>query len=87
MPSSSALKNALIDPAVNLIIAKLKKELEIMKTKVRVKVFSGMVPLRNLWVFFKYQSTQEELNAWKFTPDSSTGKRLMAKCRSVSEYF
>jgi hypothetical protein len=35
VPSSSSLKNALIDPAVNLIIAKLKKELEMMKTKVR----------------------------------------------------
>jgi regulator of replication initiation timing len=24
---------------------------------------------------------QSELSAWKFTPDSNTGKRLMAKCR------
>lgn len=24
---------------------------------------------------------QNELSAWKFTPDSNTGKRLMAKCR------
>merc|ERR1719429_318807 len=27
------------------------------------------------------QETQEELSAWKFTPDSVTGKRLMSKCR------
>ena len=29
------------------------------------------------------QETQEELSAWKFTPDSVTGKRLMAKCRQL----
>ncbi|QQP38353.1 Uncharacterized protein FKW44_018908 [Caligus rogercresseyi] len=27
--------------------------------------------------------TQEELSAWKFTPDSVTGKRLMSKCRQL----
>ncbi|KAI9560538.1 female lethal d-like protein [Daphnia sinensis] len=27
------------------------------------------------------EETQNELSAWKFTPDSNTGKRLMAKCR------
>ena len=27
------------------------------------------------------EDTQNELTAWKFTPDSNTGKRLMAKCR------
>merc|ERR1711899_701126 len=31
----------------------------------------------------KLQETQEELSAWKFTPDSVTGKRLMAKCRQL----
>ena len=31
----------------------------------------------------KMQETQEELSAWKFTPDSATGKRLMAKCRQL----
>ena len=31
----------------------------------------------------KQQETQEELNAWKFTPDSATGKRLMSKCRQL----
>lgn len=29
----------------------------------------------------KLEDTQNELAAWKFTPDSNTGKRLMAKCR------
>lgn len=29
----------------------------------------------------KLENTQNELSAWKFTPDSNTGKRLMAKCR------
>lgn len=31
----------------------------------------------------KMQETQDELSAWKFTPDSATGKRLMAKCRQL----
>eukprot|EP00094_Tigriopus_californicus_P006071 TCALIF_05847-PA protein Name:"Similar to wtap Pre-mRNA-splicing regulator WTAP (Danio rerio)" AED:0.44 eAED:0.44 QI:0/-1/0/1/-1/1/1/0/381 len=31
----------------------------------------------------KMQETQEELTAWKFTPDSVTGKRLMSKCRQL----
>lgn len=29
----------------------------------------------------RLEDTQNELSAWKFTPDSNTGKRLMAKCR------
>lgn len=29
----------------------------------------------------KVEEMQSELSAWKFTPDSNTGKRLMAKCR------
>lgn len=28
----------------------------------------------------RLEETQNELSAWKFTPDSNTGKRLMAKC-------
>lgn len=63
IPSTNALRNTLIDPAVNLVIIKLKKELEATKTKM--------------------QETQEELSAWKFTPDSVTGKRLMSKCRQL----
>ncbi|XP_055694183.1 pre-mRNA-splicing regulator female-lethal(2)D isoform X2 [Lutzomyia longipalpis] len=60
-PGPSALKNALLDPAVNLLFQKLKTEL--MQTRARL------------------EETQNELSAWKFTPDSNTGKRLMAKCR------
>lgn len=29
----------------------------------------------------KVEEMQNELSAWKFTPDSASGKRLMAKCR------
>ena len=29
----------------------------------------------------KVEEIQNELSAWKFTPDSNTGKRLMAKCK------
>lgn len=50
-----------MDPAVNLLFQKLKKELKATKAKL--------------------EETQNELSAWKFTPDSNTGKRLMAKCR------
>uniref|UniRef100_A0A1L8DFW5 Putative splicing regulator n=1 Tax=Nyssomyia neivai TaxID=330878 RepID=A0A1L8DFW5_9DIPT len=60
-PGPSALKNALLDPAVNLLFQKLKTEL--VQTRARL------------------EETQNELSAWKFTPDSNTGKRLMAKCR------
>ncbi|EGW00160.1 Pre-mRNA-splicing regulator WTAP, partial [Cricetulus griseus] len=31
----------------------------------------------------KRQQAQNELSAWKFTPDSQTGKKLMAKCRML----
>lgn len=31
----------------------------------------------------RLEETQNELSAWKFTPDSNTGKRLMAKCRQL----
>ncbi|KAK9743664.1 WTAP/Mum2p family [Popillia japonica] len=31
----------------------------------------------------RLEDTQNELSAWKFTPDSNTGKRLMAKCRML----
>lgn len=31
------------------------------------------------------EDTQNELSAWKFTPDSNTGKRLMAKCRLLHQ--
>ncbi|XP_022220212.2 pre-mRNA-splicing regulator female-lethal(2)D isoform X2 [Drosophila obscura] len=60
-PTALALRTALLDPAVNLLFERLKKELKATKTKL--------------------EETQNELSAWKFTPDSNTGKRLMAKCR------
>ncbi|XP_062510498.1 pre-mRNA-splicing regulator WTAP-like isoform X2 [Corticium candelabrum] len=31
----------------------------------------------------KLEQAQDDLSAWKFTPDSVTGKKLMAKCRSL----
>ncbi|XP_051165485.1 pre-mRNA-splicing regulator female-lethal(2)D isoform X2 [Leptopilina boulardi] len=60
-PSAAALRSALLDPAVNILIQKLRQELTTTKAKL--------------------EDTQNELSAWKFTPDSNTGKRLMAKCR------
>ncbi|VVC31690.1 Hypothetical protein CINCED_3A015681 [Cinara cedri] len=57
----SSLSCPLQDPAVNLLIQRLRQDLSATKTKL--------------------DETQSELNAWKFTPDSNTGKRLMAKCR------
>lgn len=33
----------------------------------------------------RLDDTQHELAAWKFTPDSNTGKRLMAKCRLLHQ--
>lgn len=55
------LRNAMLDPAVNLLFERMRQEVETMRTRLR--------------------ETQDELSAWKFTPDSNTGKRLMAKCR------
>jgi chromosome segregation ATPase len=31
----------------------------------------------------KLEQAQNDLTAWKFTPDSVTGKKMMAKCRSL----
>ena len=31
----------------------------------------------------KLAQVNEEMSAWKFTPDSVTGKRLMARCRQL----
>lgn len=55
----------LVDPAVNVLIQRLKQELT--STKARL------------------EETQNELSAWKFTPDSNTGKKLMAKCRLLHQ--
>ncbi|XP_015110810.1 pre-mRNA-splicing regulator WTAP [Diachasma alloeum] len=60
-PSASSLRSTLLDPAVNILIQRLRQELITTKAKL--------------------EDTQNELSAWKFTPDSNTGKRLMAKCR------
>lgn len=62
-PSTAAMRSALLDPAVNVMMVALKKELESTKAKLA--------------------QTTEEMSAWKFTPDSVTGKRLMAKCRQL----
>jgi len=62
-PSTAAMRNALLDPAVNIIVQKLKQELDATKAKLA--------------------QTNEEMSAWKFTPDSVTGKRLMARCRQL----
>ncbi|XP_032518996.1 pre-mRNA-splicing regulator female-lethal(2)D [Danaus plexippus] len=56
---------SLLDPAVNMVILRLKQELT--STKARL------------------EETQNELSAWKFTPDSNTGKKLMAKCRLLHQ--
>lgn len=64
-PGQSALKTAMLDPAVNVLFQKLKQEL--LATQARL------------------EETQNELAAWKFTPDSNTGKRLMAKCRLLHQ--
>ncbi|XP_047105379.1 LOW QUALITY PROTEIN: pre-mRNA-splicing regulator WTAP [Schistocerca piceifrons] len=60
-PGATALRTALLDPSVNLLLQRLRQEL--LSTRARL------------------EETQNELSAWKFTPDSNTGKRLMAKCR------
>nr|SVE76087.1 EOG090X0FYD [Daphnia hispanica] len=59
--SSTSLRSSILDPAVNVLIQHLRKELDKSKSAL--------------------EETQNELSAWKFTPDSNTGKRLMAKCR------
>ncbi|KAL4711472.1 hypothetical protein ACJJTC_000488 [Scirpophaga incertulas] len=55
----------LLDPAVNILILRLKQELTSTKSRL--------------------EETQNELSAWKFTPDSNTGKKLMAKCRLLHQ--
>ena len=35
----------------------------------------------------KFESAQSELAAWKFTPDSQTGKKLMSRCRTLIQVF
>ncbi|XP_074662402.1 pre-mRNA-splicing regulator WTAP-like [Tubulanus polymorphus] len=61
--STAQLRSMLLDPAVNIMYQKMRKELDETKQKL--------------------EQTQNEFSAWKFTPDSQTGKRLMAKCRML----
>lgn len=61
VPTTTSLRTALLDPAVNSLLQQLRSELQATRIKL--------------------EDTQNELSAWKFTPDSNTGKRLMAKCR------
>ncbi|KAJ6645544.1 Pre-mRNA-splicing regulator female-lethal(2)D, partial [Pseudolycoriella hygida] len=60
-PTPTAFRNALLDPVTNILLQKLKDELQATRARL--------------------EEAQNELSAWKFTPDSNTGKRLMAKCR------
>lgn len=62
-PGDSLFEKIRVDPAVNLVFEKMKKE--VADAKVRV------------------EEMQSELSAWKFTPDSNMGKRLMAKCKQL----
>ncbi|MRC57051.1 hypothetical protein GH877_30895, partial [Bacillus thuringiensis] len=62
-PSAAKLRSMMLDPAVNLMFERMKKEVESCKEKL--------------------EQAQNDLAAWKFTPDSQTGKRLMAKCRML----
>lgn len=49
IPALATLKSTLLDPAINIIVQKLKNELSSTKASL--------------------EETQNELNAWKFTPD------------------
>lgn len=49
IPALATLRSTLLDPAINIIIQKLKNELTTTKASL--------------------EETQNELNAWKFTPD------------------
>ncbi|XP_072178955.1 uncharacterized protein [Diadema setosum] len=60
---TAQLRSAMVDPALNLLIQRLKRELEDKNTKLK--------------------QAHEDMAAWKFTQDSQTGKRLMARCRTL----
>lgn len=49
VPGGGVLKSALLDPAVNLLLQRLRQELSETRTRL--------------------DDTQNELSAWKFTPD------------------
>nr|CAB3267774.1 pre-mRNA-splicing regulator WTAP-like [Phallusia mammillata] len=58
-----SLRQANLDPGVNLLFGKMREELQQTKDKL--------------------EQAQSELSAWKFTPDSQNGKKLMARCRTL----
>ncbi|KAJ8026921.1 Pre-mRNA-splicing regulator WTAP [Holothuria leucospilota] len=62
-PGANQLRSSLLDPALNLLFQRMKKELEDKNNQL--------------------QQAQEDMTAWKFTSDSQTGKRLMARCRTL----
>lgn len=64
-PSAAALRSALLDPAVNILIQKLRQELITTKGKL--------------------EDTQNELSAWKFTPDRSE-KLYMLKVKDITRH-
>lgn len=49
------LRSALLDPAVNLLFERMRKEMESLKARL--------------------EETQNELSAWKFTPDRCSIKK------------
>jgi hypothetical protein len=65
-PSASALRSALLDPAVNILIQKLRQELITTKGKL--------------------EDTQNELSAWKFTPDRSVELQCIYK-KTLQLYY
>lgn len=57
MPGNGALRNTLLDPAVNLLLQRLRQELSETRTRL--------------------DDTQNELSAWKFTPDRYVNDKLI----------
>lgn len=56
IPSVAQLRSALLDPAVNLMFEKMRKEMDTVKARL--------------------EETQNELSAWKFTPDRCGAQHL-----------
>ncbi|KAJ6221006.1 hypothetical protein RDWZM_006818 [Blomia tropicalis] len=65
IPTNTQLESYLLDPALNYMFERMKKEVDASNTRV--------------------EEMQKEMNAWKFSTDSATGKRLMAKCRQLHQ--
>ena len=91
-PSATALRSALLDPAVNILIQKLRQELITTKAKLEDTQSElsawKFTPDRYTLFFFSRQMSESvfhfknkiniDLILFNF---SNTGKRLMAKCR------